>query len=171
VDINALASGSGSYPMTDTLTPFYLGGIFSPDGTDNAGSMFEEEDSVAGNTIKWETGKTTQQDYDIVIRYDLPEKFQSFAATDPISLLYKTQGTPAEARIDFTLQKEGAPGGDVLSGAGLSLSSINWNESFFSLADPSIFSAGDRLVLKLKMHATAGNSAFVSDIKIRYNSD
>ena len=137
---NLIVSGTingvplGSRSALDTLSPFYPNSIFVEDGGDNLGSMHEQLDTIGSeerNAIRWETKQALLQDYDVVVRYTIPQDFVSFAAS-PISLEYETEGTVAQSKIDFTAEKDGTVG-DQFSGAGLGLTSATWTEPNFVL--------------------------------------
>jgi len=166
-----LAGGgeSAQYTRTEVLSPAYAGAIFEPDGSNNLGSMYEKKDTV-GNIWWWETKQATMQDYDIVVRYTIPEKFVNFLSSNQISLVYQTDGTNLESLLDVTLQKEGDPVIDEFTGSGLSLSSNTWLEDYFSLNDIDKWVAGDVILLRIKMMATVNNDVRIGDIKIRYVS-
>jgi hypothetical protein len=71
-----------------TLVPEFQGGTLTADGSNNSGTM--NADSVSGlssgqgykhNFYEWSTDQASGQDYDIVINYQLPSDFSSFAAS------------------------------------------------------------------------------------------
>ncbi|MDP2921799.1 MAG: DUF2793 domain-containing protein, partial [Candidatus Omnitrophota bacterium] len=70
------------------FTPDYEDAALSPDGADNFGTVTLKYGS-SHNYYEWTTSEPTTQDYDIVIRYRLPDGFSSFDATTPIKLWNK----------------------------------------------------------------------------------
>ena len=166
--INAVTIGK--YTKTEILEPAYKGGIFNPDGSNNSGSMYEELGDL-GNSIRWSTKKTETQDYDIIIRYPLPEKFDSFESTNQFELEYKTSGDQTQSDLDFTLQREGDVVVDEFSGSGLSLSSNAWNTQSFTLGDTSKWTSGDTALLKIRMNSKKDYDSQIGKIKIKYVSE
>lgn len=157
----------GKQERTKILSPHYPGAIFDGDGTNNSGSMYEEEKLEIGNVLRWTTERDEIQDYDIVIHYQLPQDFVSFVDDNQISLKFKTMGEVTNSSINFQLKKEGDATIDEFSGSGMSLTSVDWNELNFTLADKEKWQEGDKLLLKIKMFASKNFDVSVSDIKIR----
>lgn len=140
--------------------------ILEKDGTDNSGSMFEELESVLGETkpiLRWESQQTTLQDYDIVIRYVLPLNFDSFRSP-AVSLDVKTVGSAADAKIDFSIE-DPSSGVDLLSGVGNNQVSASWSTRNFTL--PASLSAGDSILIRARMYARGAASAQIGDLKLR----
>lgn len=159
----------GQYENTEVLTPSYKGAVFDADGTDNLGSMYEEQDTEVGNVLRWTSKNEALQDYDIAIRYRVPEDFISFAENEQVSLLYKTTGAVENASINFELKREGDEVTDEFFGSGMSLTANEWTEIKFTLTDKEKWTAGDTLLMKIKMFATKNFDSMVSDIRIKTN--
>ena len=105
------------------------------------------------------------QDYDVIIRYHLNDKFDSFQSP-ALSLEYLTEGVSADSRIDLIIEKEGVVG-DQLSGSGISLTSNIWKKETFNLSGGAAWDKGDVMIIKIKMYGRTDQSSKVGDIIIR----
>lgn len=81
---DCIGTGGGGIQRV-TLSPEYIGGVLTADGTNNNVTVTAK--SVAGlalaqgykhNFYEWDTTASTAQDYDIVVNYQLPSNFTSF---------------------------------------------------------------------------------------------
>ena len=158
----------GITDKNDILSPRYPNSIFQGDGTDNSkGYMYEEEGTVLGNTknvLRWRSRNADIQDYDVVIRYALEDKFSSFQSP-ALSLEYLTEGLLIDSRIDVTVEKEGLLG-DQLTGAGTGLSSNAWNKRTFELTGGATWNKGDVMIIRIKVHSRTDHSAKIADIVV-----
>ncbi|WP_457557389.1 hypothetical protein [Candidatus Harpocratesius sp.] len=158
----------GVHDENHVLSPRYPNSIFEGDGTDNAkGYMYEEKGNVLGvekSILRWTSKDTTMQDYDVIIRYHLVDKFDSFQAL-ALSLEYFTEGVSSDSRLDLTVEKEGVVG-DQLSGSGISLTSNVWKEETFALSGGAVWEKGDTMIIKIKMYGKNNQSSKISDIII-----
>ncbi len=164
-DIVAANIASGDYELI--LSPRYPKSALEGDGTDNHGSMYEEVETVLGlnkQILRWDTKQSDMQDYDILVRYQLPENFKEFKPSNNMVLEYRTSGTSSDAKIDVTLEKEGLAG-DFLSSSGIGLTSNTWNSRDFTIASGASWVAGDIIWIKIKMQAKTGFETAVADIK------
>jgi hypothetical protein len=158
----------GPVAQTTVLSPFFTAGVFHADGNDNSGSMFEEIETINGdkkNTVQWKTKKNTLQDYDLTVRYKLPNTFVSFDGASPISLQLETQGTITESKIDFTIEKE-TLATDQLQNAGTDLVTNVWTTQNFALDPSTTWTPGETMLLKIKLSATSGYTPKISNISI-----
>lgn len=168
--INGTTIGVSTHDIT--LSPSYANGIFEADGTNNSGSMFELTEDVNGknkNVLQWSTKQATPlQDYDVVVRYTLPSTFSSFTASNQIDLDFITDGTATDSVIDFTVAKDGTAG-DQITATGANLSSNTWTTQSFTLDSGTTWTAGDTMVLRIKMSAITGFTPRIGDIVIHLN--
>ncbi len=171
---NLIVSGTingqnlGTTQTTDTLIPRYPNSIFIADGTNNKGSLYEENDPNGGNVFRWSTSQNNLQDYTIQIRYVLPSNFVQFAPSNQISIDLKTEGISSQSKLDATIEKDGVSNTDQLEGNGIALSNSNWTTQNLTLKSDTNWSAGDTLIFSIKPYASNGFDAHVSTIKIRY---
>ncbi len=169
-NINGQSASSGPQNQTIVLSPRYPNSIIDADGNDNSGAMYEENMVINGenkNILKWTTKQTAIQDYDIIIRYVLPQNFAEFA-TDSLSLDFLTEGNLTDSRINFTLNKENNTN-DFLNNAGVNLNSATWQTQNFTL-DNNLWQAGDTMIFRIKMHSRQNLKSFIGDLKINYQT-
>lgn len=156
--------------VTQVLSPRYPHSIFEADGTNNTGSMFEEEDTITSgviNTIlRWFSRQTVQHDYDTVVLFTIPDNFDSFQ-TPALALDYQTQGLVTDAQIDLTVERNN-DGIDELTGAGLGLNSNAWVNNTFNLNGATTWVAGDTMKIRLRMHSRNSLDARIGNISINY---
>ena len=159
-----------STKVSEILSPRYPRSIFEADGTNNTGSMFEEEDTLAsgilGTVLRWFSRQVVLHDYDIVVQWTVPDDFDSFQ-TPGLSLDYKTSGLASDAVIDMMVLRND-DGIDELSASGMGLNSNGWANTTFTLNGATTWGAGDTMKIRLKMKAKDSNSAEVGNIKINY---
>ncbi|MFH1854020.1 MAG: hypothetical protein ABH815_01785, partial [Candidatus Omnitrophota bacterium] len=87
---NAIMAGTLTQLRSIGLTPDYDNAILRGDNSNNFGTLSLLYDSTNyHNYYEWTTNEPTTQDYDIVVRYRLPDGFSSFDATTPIKLFNK----------------------------------------------------------------------------------
>ncbi len=158
----------GVHDENHVLSPRYPNSIFEGDGTNNEkGYMYEEEESVFGvekSILRWMSKDSVLQDYDVIIRYHLVDKFDAFQ-TPALSFEYLTEGVSSDSRIDLTIEKEGVTG-DQLSGSGISLTSNVWTKDTFNFSGGATWEEGDVMIIKIKMYGRTNQSSKISDIII-----
>ena len=152
--------------ITEVLSPQYPNAVFLADGTLNQGSMYQGVETIASeekNILVWESQQTALQDYDIVVRFPVPTLFTGLQ-TPALSLAYETEGLVTDAKIDLTVEKEGTVGDQIVGSAGLNLSSNTFTNTDFTLN--SVWSAGEVMMIRLKVSSKDGNKVKLGDIKI-----
>ncbi|NCP67276.1 hypothetical protein GW756_02555 [bacterium] len=168
----APSGAGGFFNVSHVLSPRYPSSIFEADGTNNTGSMFEEEETLAsgivGTILRWFSGQAVLQDYGIVVQFTVPEGFDSFQ-TPALNLDYLTEGTVADAKVDLTVERNN-DGDDEISGAGIGLNSNTWSNGTFTFDGTTTWTAGDTIKIKIKMFSKDAQSAKVGNIKINYVS-
>jgi len=160
----------GPQNVADTLSPRYPNSIFEADGTLNSGEMHEEQEIVFGGAerqvLRWTTDLTSQQDYDILIRYTLPENFSQWL-TPSLSLDYIAPSNVGDSQIDLRVFQDGSTV-DQLSGTALDLSSNAWVNDSFNLNAATVWNPGDVVQIELKMHSRNFVDPRVADIVLNY---
>ena len=166
--INGVTVGLKS--VTRVLSPRYPHSIFEADGTNNTGSMYEEEDTLVSgvvNTIlRWFSRQPVLNDYDVVVLFTIPDNFEDFQ-TPALALDYMTEGLATDAEIDLTVERNN-DGADELSGTGLDLNSNAWVNDTFALDAGTTWSAGDTMKIRLAMRSRAEFDSRIGNIAINY---
>jgi len=162
----------GLIPEYDNATPM-------GDGADNFGTLSLKY-SNAHNYYEWTTGEPTTQDYDIVVRYRLPDGFSSFDGTAPIKLWNIIPGAPNAATV-VKVQLLDTNGSSVLpiSSTGSTYASswltlvqnTNWTETTITIdgAPFDATDAGKYVTLIIKLCAYQGNTTDVGELTIKGN--
>ena len=166
--VNGVRIGPSS--VSDRLSPRYPNSIFEMDGTANSGEMHEEQEVVFGGAerqvLRWTTDLLSQQSYDILVRYTLPENFSNWEGP-AINLDYIAPSNVGNAHIDLRVFQDGSTV-DQLSGTGLDLSSNAWINKAFNLNAATVWSPGDVVQIELKMHSRSSIDPRVADILLNY---
>jgi len=160
----------GLRSITDVLSPRYPDSIFEADGTNNTGSMFEEEavtaSGILDTVLRWFSRQPVLHDYDTIIQWTVPNDFESFE-TPALSLDYQTDGLVTDAVIDMTVERNN-DGADEITTTGIGLNSNTWTTNTFTLDGTTIWGAGDTMKIRLHMQAKDSNSTRAGNIKINY---
>lgn len=160
---------------TVRLKPHYPGAVAEAiGGGSHRGkieSHFVDVDGAGGpanfSFYQWTTKQPAIQDYDIVLRFKIPDDFVAFDTT-PIVFRFKT-GTAlaADNKIDITIEDSLGFVIGTLTG-GSSLTSTTYITTAIGFGGGGIFIAGSEITIKIKMSATNSGSVQVSDLLFNY---
>ena len=148
------------------LIPEYDNAAPQGDGTDNFGTLSLKYAS-AHNYYEWTTSEPTTQDYDIVVRYRLPDGFSSFDAAAPIKLWNMVSSTPGSTAIDVTMYD--TTGSAVTLNNGATLQNTSWTETTITMTGTPTFTAGGYVTIIIKMSADQGKVADVGELTLKGN--
>ncbi|MEK6838050.1 MAG: hypothetical protein AABX69_05340, partial [Nanoarchaeota archaeon] len=162
---NATLAGALTQLRSIGLTPDYDNATLNPDGSNNFGTMILKYDS-SHNYYEWTTSEPTTQDYDIVIRYRLPDGFSSFDATIPIKLWNKVSATPGATKVDVTMLD--TAGVSVTLTGGSTLQNTTWTETTITMTGGT-FTAGGYITITIKMSADQAKVADVGELTLKGN--
>lgn len=135
-------------------------------------SHFVDDDGGGGpnnySYYQWTTKQGSSNNYDIVLRWRLPDDFVSWQAT-PIVFRYKTQtANLADNDIDVTIDDTTGTNIAGLTG-GSNLVSSSWTTTNIGFGGGGTFTAGSEITIYIKMNATNAGGVFVSDFAFNYN--
>ena len=147
------------------LIPEYDNSAPRPDGADNFGTLSLLY-ANSHNYYEWTTSEPTTQDYDIVIRYRLPDGFLSFDATIPIKLWNKVSATPGATKVDVTMLD--TAGVSVTLTGGSTLQNTTWTETTITMTGGT-FTAGGYITITIKMSADQAKVADVGELTMKGN--
>ena len=117
---------------------------------------------------QWTTRQATMQDYDIVLRWRLPDDFVSWQAT-PIVFRYKTTtANVAQNKLDVIIEDTTGTNIAGLTG-GSNLVSTTFTTTNIGFGGGGTFTAGSEITIYIKMSAVNAGGAFVSDFAFNYN--
>jgi hypothetical protein len=152
-------SSVGLIPEYDNATP-------RGDGADNFGTLSLQYGS-SHNYYEWTTGEPATQDYDIVVRYRLPDGFSSFDATAPIKIWNKVSDATGATAVTITMLD--TAGTAVTLTGGSNLKNASWTESTITIGGSPTFTAGGYVTLTIKLSADQGDTADVGELILKGN--
>jgi hypothetical protein len=176
---NTISAGTLRSLASVGLVPEYDNAIPMGDGTDNFGTLSLKYDN-AHNYYEWTTSEPTTQDYDIIVRYRLPDGFSSFDGTAPIKLWNLIPGSPNAATV-VKMQLLDTDGSSVLpvsSTGGTYASSwltltqnAGWTETAITIDGTPLDAtdAGKYVTLIIKLCAHQGDTADVGELTLKGN--
>lgn len=149
----SIGDGSGSFI---SLSPQYTNASYTPDGTNNVGRM--KLDVTGGeNFYEWSTTRPTTQDYDINVRFRVPENFAGWAPNG-VQMQY-LNGSGSTATISVLDTTDAAD----TSGTGTANTSGTVN-----LSPSGTYTTGGYMTVVIKMAATNAGSAKVGFLNINW---
>ena len=159
-----------------SLSPEYDGAVFQPDGSNNIGYFDAGHDSSNfHNAYLWRTTQTSLQDYDIVVRYQLPDDFNSWDPTSPITFEYKTATTlNTDNKLDLKFYDTANVEVAALSNNLALVSSTADTWTTYTATDDinsgHTWIAGDWITLKIKNYAddTNNGAAYAGELILNY---
>lgn len=170
--LNIPSTALAPYLKSIRLAPEYDSAALSADGTSNNGTMellYENSGPASRyNYYKWTTNQVTAQDYDLVVRYQLPTDFVSFSAS-PLTLTYQTADlVAANNRVDLSLlDSVGAP--VTLVGATALTSAAAWTNATITFVGVPTFTPGTFIEFTIKATSiNAGKYARIGDLILNY---
>jgi hypothetical protein len=162
----------GDLNSTMVISPEYAGAILYADGTDNYGKMTSDAEDSTGvfrNYYEWVSDREILQDYDILVRFNLPSDFVGWKS-DAISLDLMTENSGSVENNKVDLYLMGKNGIDTEVKDGISKLPGSWER--ITLKSENISSckkAGDTCTVRISMHSKDSYFVRVGDITLNYN--
>lgn len=154
-----------------TLSPNYPNASTEKDGTNNRGKLvldFEDNGGINKHSYyEWTTMQAGIQNINIISSFELPLDFDGFTNT-PLSFDYKTSDAILTTnKIDIELYDTN--GNNVVLIGGSDLANGSWSTNNITFSGSPVFTAGNKITLKIKLSST--NTGFVkaSNIIFHYN--
>lgn len=158
--------------------PEYPNSVYYADGASNIGTLTSDYDSSSyHNYYRWTTS-SDNQDYDIVVRWLVPEDFNGFDNTYGIKVYDKVSDTGGNTDIKFSMKDTGNSA-VTFSDESTQLTwgtSTSWtsNTAQFSAITVPTFDASTSttpqwITFQIKLTADNGDTADVGEISFRYN--
>lgn len=157
-------SGVGS--KTTRIFPEYPGAIITPDGASNTGYMTSDVElhgNYKYNYYQWESSEATLQDYDIYVKWQVPDDFTGFQTGTNDALLIDMATEAANStdnKIDVRIYEDGSATPASSDSGNYSSVAGDWHTDqegnaiiYFDDSDSILsgLSAGDVLVIHIKM--------------------
>jgi len=160
---------------TNRLNPHFPGAVAEAiGGGGHRGTLqshFVDADGAGGpenfSYYDWTTKQGVMNDYDIVLRWRLPDDFVSWQAT-PIVFRYKTStANVAQNKLDVTIDDTTGTNIAGLTG-GANLVNNVWTTTNIGFGGGGTFTAGSEVTIYIKMSATNAGATYVSDLTFNY---
>jgi len=150
------------------FVPEYDNAAAMGDGANNFGTLSLKYDSATGHSYyEWTTTEPTAQDYDIVVRYRLPDGFLSFDATGPIKLFNKVSDATGNTSVTVTMLD--TAGTSVSLSGGSALKNAAWTESTITITGSPTFAAGGYVTIIIKVTADQGDTVDIGELTMKGN--
>ena len=163
------------------LSPEYPGAIISADGTTNVGTLTSDREATGSgnlyslNYYEFSSGQTTLQDYDVYVRWEVPDNWTAWTTSNALTIDYATEDTSsANNKIDIQVTKD-SDADTVTSTANVSPTAGKWQSSILSSSPISFtaaqlntgitWAAGDVMIVRLRLYSKDNYFARVGAIK------
>jgi len=156
---------------TESLVPEYAGSAYYADGSDNVGTLSSDYDSTNyHNYYRWTTS-SDNQDYDIVVRWLVPEDFNGFDTDYDFKIFNRVSDTSGNTAVDISMRDTANA---AVSFEDATLQNASWTETTLSYSGTPTFSASTSsnrywITFQIKLTADNGDTADVGEITFRYN--
>jgi len=185
VDTGPSYAGTARPTRQITLSPEFQGASFTGDGASNTGTMtsdFCENGAHADipntntgvcntsgdihNYYSWTTSEASVQDYDIWVRWRVPDNFSAWAASNPIQVYGKRTDSSNNAVTVYVYDTSGAienSGGTQVAGNG------SWTQTSVAASFSGTYTAGSYMTFRIVVAAdTGGDSVQAGEISLDY---
>lgn len=180
-------SGDARATRKVTLTPEYAGATLTGDGGSNAGVMGSDfcENSFSAdipntnmgvcntsgdihNYYSWTTTQGAAQDYDIWVRWRVPDNFDSWAASNPVQVYGKRTDATNNAVQVYIYDTAGT----LENSGGTQVAGTTWTQTSVEANFAGTYTVGSYMTIRIALTAdTGGDSAQVGEISLDYLSN
>lgn len=147
------------------LHPGYEGAAFQADGSENVGQLSISHDNISlKNFYLWSSSRTSLQDYDVLLRYTLPDHFSGW--NDGMTLQYRsTSGDAANNKLDVQVyDTNGSP--VSLSGSALNLAATGWQSTHIEFVGSPVWTAGQQILIRFKLSAKDNYQMHLGELRL-----
>jgi len=168
------------------LAPEFAGAVIVGDGSNNTGTMtsdFCEQGASAEipdvntgvcntsgdmhNYYQWTTSEASAQDYQVYVRWRVPDNFSGWIGTDPMKVWGKrTDATNNEVRI-FVYDTDGT----LENSGGTQVAGTNWTQTSIESSFAGTYTAGAYMTIRIVVTADTNDSVQVGEITMDYLAD
>jgi hypothetical protein len=168
LDRRAPLSDDREEAIETTLHPQYPDSSYAPDGTDNVGQLSIINDTATlKNAYLWTSTRSTQQDYDVVLRVTLPTQFTHWKGS-PISFMYKSSSADTTvSKMDVEVF-DTAGAAVTLTGTSTNLANTTWTTQTLDFAGTPTWTPGGTVVIRFKMYAKDTEQMMLGDLGLKY---
>lgn len=150
------------------LHPAYQSAAFQGDGTDNIGQLAVSHDNLSlKNFYTWTSTRTSLQDYDVLLRFTLPDDFIGW--DDSMNVEYRTTSAdPTNNKLDIQVyDTSGVP--VTLSGSAVNLAGTSWSSTHLEFTGTPTWTPGQEILVRLKVYAKDSFQLHLGDILMSLN--
>ena len=164
------------------ISPEYPGAVISADGTNNVGTLTSDREATGAGSLynfnyyEFSSGQTSLQDYDVYVRFRLPDNFASWTTSNTLVVDFETEDTnSANNKMDVTIYQDN-DADTVSSATNVSNYASAWHSSQtggtpvnFTAAQLNTgltWSAGSIMTIKIKLYSKDNYFARVGSIKL-----
>lgn len=185
VDSGPSYAGTARPARKVVLSPEYPGAVLTADGSSNSGTMtsdFCEKGATTDitdtntticstngdmhNYYSWTTSQASAQDYDIWIRWRVPDNFAAWD-TNPVQVYGKRFDTTNNAVTVYVYDTAGT----LNNAGGTQVAGTSWTQTAVSLSGGT-WTAGSYMTIRVVLNAdTGGDSVQAGEINLNYLSN
>jgi hypothetical protein len=162
----------GEATKTITLSAEYEGAVLAGDGSDNRGIMTSDSEGTESqymNYYKWTSNQPLLQDYDVRVRFTLPDDFESWS-DNAIKVSYSTETTNKEiSKLDLYLFEQNSETVDTQNIDLISEEPGKWTKTTINSENiEQCNKAGDTCILVIRGYSSNDHYVKVGDIQLMY---
>ncbi len=160
--------GGGGSTRKNYIVPEYPGGILSADGSNNSGSITSNYDGTnIHNYYEWLNSTGTLNDYDVIVRNQIPSEYASGFGTFKI-WAYGDSTSTANNDILVTV-KDGAGTACASSVSVLPGTAATWTEQSVTLSGCT-YAANDLITITVRVISKSSNKVRIGEISYQYTN-
>ena len=173
-DRRVLQSDTREADVTDMLTAEFDKATYQADASSNVGMLSMSQDNITKrNYYLWSSTMSSLQDYDIFVRYQLPQTFVRWkqdGSTNSLAVQYRsTSATSADNALDIAVyDTNGSP--VSLSGSTTNLASTSWSTTEIEFLGNPTWTAGQEMLFKFHMSAKNSKQIHLGSVQMEYTT-
>lgn len=173
-DRRSLQSDTREHDVLTMLTPEFDKTAYRGDDSNNIGKLTMTQDtSTKQNYYIWTSSRPTLQDYDVLIRFLLPQDFVRWTTNggaNHFRVNYRsTSANATDNALDLSVYDTG--GTQVtLSGSTTNLASLSWAETQMEFLGSPVWTPGQEITLKLQLSAKDRFQLHIGSIELHYTA-
>jgi hypothetical protein len=162
------SGGGGGATRRIYLVPEYPGGVLSADGSNNNGTLTSSFDSTnRHNYYDWTNSTGTLNDYDVIVRAQIPSEYASGFGTFKI-WAYGNSTSTTNNDIQVSV-KDNAGTSCASSTSVLPGSATTWTEQSVTLSGCT-FAANDIITITVHLSSKSSNNVRIGEISFQYTN-
>ncbi len=179
-------SGNARATRKVTLTPEYAGATMTGDGGSNSGIMTSDfcSNTVGGvpdtntgvcntssdihNYYSWDQSGGSAQDYDLWIRWRVPDNFDAWVAFNPVQVYGKRTDATNNAVTVYIYDTAGT----LENSGGTQVAGTTWTQTSVESSFAGTYTAGSYMTIRIALTSdTGGDTVQVGEISLDYLSN